>query len=159
MSEPSTRSPQPDVVIAAPGLADDEHAISAFRPDRRRFFSVQAFWTAMQLAILLFVGQFLASGMDFVVLIGVVLAAQIFRAFLSYRRVFSTIWYLTDRRLIGPRGRSILLLEILQLSPFLGDVHITRNDGKRLRISHLADPISAIEQIEAARHARAEVAT
>ncbi len=137
-----------------PDTRPDETPLAAFRADKRRFFSIQIFWVLTTLAVALFVGNLITSGQNLLALMGVVLIAQVFAVMMGYRRVFSVTWYLTDRRLIGPRGRSILLLEIQKLIPFLGDVQIINNDGRRFRIEHLADAQEAITQIEAACQTR-----
>ncbi|WP_339108314.1 hypothetical protein [Thioclava sp. GXIMD4216] len=145
-------APLPDPAI---DLAPQEQRLAVFRADRRRFFSVQAFWITASFAVALFVGNLITSGQNLMALLGMIVMAQLFGMMMAYRRVFSTIWCLTDRRLIGPRGRSILLLDIQKMVPFLGDVQIINTEGRRFRIEHMADAQETIARIEAARASRA----
>ncbi|OCX66563.1 hypothetical protein BFP70_04915 [Thioclava sp. SK-1] len=136
----------------------DEIKLATFTADKRRFFSVRIFWCLLQLAALIVVARFFASGGRMWLLIGIILAAQVFGTFIAYRRTFARAWLLTDRRLVNSKGHGLGLGEIAQIHTFLGDVHIKSHNGPKFRIEHLADPEEASAQIQAAKTARAAVA-
>ncbi|MCB1400268.1 MAG: hypothetical protein KDJ82_10575, partial [Rhodobacteraceae bacterium] len=67
-------------------------------------------------------------------------------------------WQLTDRRLIGPQGRQVMLLEIETVRRLFGDVQIITRGGAKHLIKHLADGEAVVTRITAAKAARAQVA-
>ena len=70
---------------------------------------------------------------------------------------FARRWQLTERRLVGPQGRQVMLLEIASLRRLMGDVQIVTRSGAKHLIKHMADGPATIKAIEAARAARARV--
>jgi hypothetical protein len=57
------------------------------------------------------------------------------------------VWRLTDRRLLGPGGRSIPLAQIRSARAFLGAVQITTTAGDRHLIKYQADPAATVARI------------
>ena len=69
---------------------------------------------------------------------------------------FARRWQLTDRRLIGPQGRQVMLLEIKTVRRLMGDVQMVTNSGAKHLIRHLADSEPVLAAIDAARAKRAK---
>lgn len=61
-------------------------------------------------------------------------------------------WRLTDRRLLGPGGRTISLPQIARARPFLGDVQIITRSGDKHLMKYMADTKPVIAAIDAARN-------
>jgi hypothetical protein len=81
---------------------------------------------------------------------GAVLAIGARAAYLASEALTET-WRLTDRRLLGPGGRSIPLAQLRAARPFLGAVQITTTTGDRHLIRYQADPIATTSRILAQR--------
>ncbi|MDT8857117.1 hypothetical protein RNZ50_19175 [Paracoccaceae bacterium Fryx2] len=65
-------------------------------------------------------------------------------------------WRLTDRRLLGPGGRSIGLAEIDTAKRFFGDVQIVTRSGDKHLMKYMADAAAVVAAIEAARSGKAK---
>lgn len=83
--------------------------------------------------------------------VGMGLRALYFRS-----EAFARRWQLTDRRLIGPQGRQVMLLEIAAVRRLFGDVQIVSKMGDKHLIKHLADGAGVMAEIEAAKAKRAK---
>ena len=59
-------------------------------------------------------------------------------------------WRLTDRRLLGPGGRSIPLAQLRAARPFLGAVQIVTLSGDKHLMKYLSDPAATAARILAA---------
>jgi hypothetical protein len=81
---------------------------------------------------------------------GAVLAIGARAAYLA-SEALTEVWRLTDRRLLGPGGRSIPLAQIRAARPFLGAVQITATTGDRHLIRYQADPAATASRIVARR--------
>ncbi|PTV95762.1 hypothetical protein C8J27_10390 [Rhodobacter aestuarii] len=86
------------------------------------------------------------------IIVGMALRAIYFRS-----EAFARRWQLTDRRLIGPQGRQVMLLEIETVRSLMGDVQIVTKTGAKHLIRHLADAAPVVTAIEAAKTRRAKV--
>jgi len=134
----------------APVLSEGESVTVTFTPDRG------AYWRAhviMAVALGAAVGLFLLwQGNPYPVMgpIGAALAIAV-RAGYVASEALSDLWYLTDRRLIGPRGISLPRAQIRSARPFLGSVQVTTTTGDRHLIKYLADPAADAARIAAAR--------
>ncbi len=84
-------------------------------------------------------------------------AGMALRALYFRSEAFARRWQLTDRRLVGPQGRQVMLLEIAAVRRLMGDVQIVTKAGDKHLIKHLADSAAVSAAIEAARVKRAKV--
>ena len=136
-------------------LEPGERLLAVFAVDRRRYWldhAAMAALGAMGVAVIL--PLFDRSGQIPIALPAVVAAVAARGAYLA-SEAFARRWQLTDRRLIGPQGRQVMLLEIATLRRLMGDVQIVTKGGAKHLIKHLADSAATIATIGAARDARA----
>ncbi len=136
-------------------LAEGEQVLAVFTPDRARYLrdhiNMAGLGIIAATVVLFALGRLHTI---WAAVLGVV-AAVAFRGLFLRSEVFARRWQLTDRRLIGPQGRVVFLLEIQQLRRLWGDVQIVTTDGAKHLMKHLADPQAVIDQIESARRDRA----
>lgn len=85
-------------------------------------------------------------------------AGMALRALYFRSEAFARRWQLTDRRLIGPQGRQVMLLELAAVRRLFGDVQLLTKAGDKHLIKHLANSAEVMAQIEAAKAKRAKVA-
>ncbi len=78
--------------------------------------------------------------------VGAVLAIAARAAYLA-PEALSDRWRLTDRRLIGPAGRSIPLAQLQTARPFLGAVQVVTLSGDKHLMKYLTDPADAARRI------------
>lgn len=130
---------------AAP-LQDGETVRTEFRADRT------AYWRShLIMAVVLgaAAGLFLVwQGNPYPVAgpLGAVLAIGARAAYLA-SEALAEVWRLTDRRLLGPGGRSIPLAQIRSARAFLGAVQITTTAGDRHLVKYQADPAATAARI------------
>ena len=65
-------------------------------------------------------------------------------------------WVLTDRRMVGPGGRSIFLLEIDSVRRLFSDLQLVTKTGDKFLIKHNAKADALVAQITTARDKRAQ---
>jgi hypothetical protein len=78
--------------------------------------------------------------------LGALLAIGVRAVYLASEALAET-WRLTDRRMLGPGGRAIALVQIRSAQPVLGAVQITTKAGDRHLIKYLADPAAVADRI------------
>lgn len=135
-----------------------EPVLAVFSADRRRYWTDAASMAGLGIAAVILMLPVLGKASQIPVGILGVVAAVVARSAWLASEVFARRWQLTDRRLIGPQGRQVMLLEIAAIRRLMGDVQVVTRDGQKHLIKHLADPQSVIDRIEAAKTARAGVA-
>lgn len=95
--------------------------------------------------------------------IGIAIAAislgMLARAAWFRSEAFARRWQLTQKRLIGPQGRAVMLLELQTVRRLMGDVQLVTKTGDKHLIKHLADAEAVVGAIEAARVRRAREAS
>ena len=127
--------------MTAPVLTEGETLIATFNPDR------QTYWRAhviMAVALGAAVGLvLLVQGNPYPVMgpIGAALAIAA-RATYVASEALTDLWYLTDRRLIGPRGLIVPRAQITAARPFFGSVQLTTSTGDKHLIKYLSNPAS-----------------
>ncbi len=132
--------------MTQPVLSEGESLIATFTPDRA------AYWRGhviMAVALGAAVGLFLLwQGNPYPVMgpVGAGLAIAVRAAYVA-SEALNDLWYLTDRRLIGPRGLIVPRSQIATSRPFLGSVQITTRTGDKHLIKYLADPASDAARI------------
>ncbi|MDP1669295.1 hypothetical protein [Phaeovulum sp.] len=138
-------------------LEPGERLIAVFVADRRRYWLDHAAMAALGAAGVVAILPFFDRAGQIPIALPAVAAAVAARGLYLASEAFSRRWQLTDRRLIGPQGRQVMLLEIAALRRMMGDVQIVTKGGAKHLIKHLADSGATIATIERARDARAKV--
>lgn len=143
-------------VAADRGLApleQGEKPLREIRSDRGRYWRDHGLMALLGMALV--GGVLLAIGNDHVAIgaLGAVLAISVRGIYLASEQL-GMRWLLTDRRLLGPGGRSIMLLEIEAARRLLGDIQIVTRSGDKQLLKHIADPQTVIAEIERARAKR-----
>lgn len=139
-------------------LEDGEPVNAVFLADRRRYWTDHAAMAAIGVAALLAILPWMGKADQIPVAALAVVLGLGLRGLYFRSEAFARRWQLTDRRLIGPQGRQVMLLEIAAVRRLFGDVQIVTNGGAKHLIKHLADAEAVMRQIEAAKAARALVA-
>ncbi len=138
---------EPDSLLAQTvPLQDGEKVVAEFRADRVAYWRSHLIMAVVLGAaaglILIWLGNPYPVAGPF----GAVLAIGARAAYLASEALTET-WRLTDRRLLGPGGRTIPLAQIRSARPFLGAVQITTATGDRHLIKYLADPTATAARI------------
>jgi hypothetical protein len=87
--------------------------------------------------------------------LGAVLAL-IVRGLWLYSEQMQFHWVLTDRRMIGPGGRTIFLLELDNVRRLFSDIQLITKTGDKFLMKHNAQADALVAQINAARDKRAK---
>ena len=137
----------PDTVLGRPAeLSDGEKVVAEFRADRA------AYWRGH---LIMAVGLGAVAGLVLVwqgnpwpVLgpVGAALAIGARAAYLA-SEALTDVWRLTDRRLLGPGGRSIPLGQVQLARPFLGAVQVVTLSGDKHLIKYQADAAAVAARI------------
>ncbi len=136
--------------MTAPILAEGETLLATFTPDRLTYWRAHVI---MAVALGLAVGLFLLwQGNPYPVMgpIGAALAIAARAAYVA-SEALTDLWYLTQNRLIGPRGLTIPRAQIIAARPFFGSVQITTTTGDRHLMKYLADPAADAARLMQAR--------
>ena len=137
-------------------LDEGERLVAVFEPDAARYWrdhvTLAAFFGAVAMAVLL------AMGKADQIVVGVLaaFAAIGFRAVFFRSEVMARRWRLTDRRLLGPQARAVMLLEVAAVRRLMGDVQIVTKSGAKHLLRHMADPEGVVAAVTRARAVRAE---
>ncbi|OOY29854.1 hypothetical protein BMI90_02600 [Thioclava sp. L04-15] len=129
-----------------------------FTPDQKRYWTDHAVLAVIGAVIVSAVLFWLGKGNQvtiaaFAIVLGMALRGLYFRS-----EAFARRWQLTDRRLIGPQGKQVMLLEIDAVRSLMGDVQVVTKGGDKHLIRHLADAAPVVREIESAQAARKLVA-
>ena len=140
----------PDSVIARPAeLAEGETLRAEFRADRGTYWRAHLIMAA---ALGLVAGLFLFwQGNPYPVAgpVGAILAIGARAAYLA-SEALTDLWRLTDRRLLGPGGRSIPLAQIKAAHPFLGAVQVVTLSGDKHLIKYHSNATATAAKLVAA---------
>jgi len=136
-------------------LEKGEKVLARLRSDRGRYWRDHA--------VLALVGMLAAGvvlwliGSDHVAIgsLGAVLALAARGLYLASEQLKS-VWVLTDRRLVLPGGRVVMLLEVETIRKLMGDIQIITRAGDKHLMKHIADPAAMVALIEQARTRRAK---
>jgi len=142
---------------ADPGLSleEGEKILAELRSDRGRYWRDHAVLALVGMAGAGVVLWALGSEHVAIGALGAVLALAVRGLYLASEQL-KTVWVLTDRRLILPGARAVMLLEIETLRKLMGDLQIITRAGDKHLIKHLAEPDAALARIEQARARRAK---
>ncbi|MDR7123795.1 hypothetical protein [Pseudotabrizicola sp. 4114] len=125
--------------MTAPVLTEGETLLATFTPDRLTYWRAHLI---MAVALGAVVGLFLLwQGNPYPVMgpVGAALAIAVRAAYVA-SEALSDLWYLTSRRLIGPRGLSVPRAQIASARPFFGSVQVITTTGDKHLIKYLANP-------------------
>ncbi|WP_372840903.1 hypothetical protein [Phaeovulum sp.] len=138
-------------------LEAGETVLAVFAADRRRYWLDHAAMAGLGAVVVAVVLPFFGRADQIPVALLAVAAAVALRGAYLASEAFARRWQLTERRLIGPQGRQVMLLEIAALRRLMGDVQLVTKDGTKHLIKHQADSAATLAAIEAQRAARAKV--
>ena len=138
----------------APQLEPGEKLVMELRSDRGRYWRDHAILALLGMggagAVLFLMGSpHVAIGS-----LGAVLALAVRGGFLA-REQLGFRWYLTDRRLILPGERQVMLLEVETVRKLMGDLQVITKAGDKHLIKHLADAGAVVTRITETRARRA----
>lgn len=137
-----------------PTLEPGEKTLRSVSPDRGIFWRDHAVQAALGAVAALVILALLGNPHLWVGPVAAVAALGLRGAYIA-RETLAQRWTLTDRRLIGPSGNAIMLLEIETVRRLLGDVQIITKAGDKYLIKHVADAQSFVAAVEDARTRRA----
>lgn len=141
-ARPATRPPPPT-----------ERLLAEFRPDARAYLRTQAVLALLATVAGVAVTQLAQMPGPWAGLVPLALAlAVLLRGVMGKAAAMAGRWRLTDRRLAGPGGVALVLVEVTEVSTSLGAVVVMTGAGERHQIRHLADPAAAAEAIGRARN-------
>lgn len=140
-------------------LDEGEVVQAEFLADRRRYWYDHAvlggIGAVLVTVVLIWMGKTDQIGIAIAAIaLGMMARAAYFRS-----EAFARRWRLTQKRLIGPQGRAVMLLEIKAVRRLMGDVQIVTKMGDKHLIKHLSDAEAVVNAIEAARVRRAREAS
>lgn len=136
-----------------PPLEDDETLLAELRPDRARYWRdhvVLAMLGAVAVSLVLWI---MGSAHVAIGALGAILALAVRGLYMASEQL-RYVWRLTDRRLILPDGRGVMLLDIETVRRLLGDVQLITRAGDKHLIRHMADGQTMVTLIERARDRR-----
>lgn len=141
-----------------PPLVEGEKLRARFRADRGTYWRDHAMMGAVGIAgafvILALLGRIDQAG---IASVGVVLGIGLRAAYLA-SETLGAEWVLTDRRLLGPRGRIVMLPDLEVMRPILSDVQLVTKSCDKHLIKHQADRAATIAAIDEARARRKKAA-
>ncbi|MDO9526925.1 MAG: hypothetical protein Q7J57_15530 [Gemmobacter sp.] len=137
----------------APPLDPGEVVLTEFTPDRRIFWRDTAYLAFLGSTV---IGVMMVVLQNPHVVIGVLgaAAAVVVRAVYLSSETLAARWQMTDRRLLGPGGRRVMLLEIETVRRLMGDVQVVTKAGDKHLLKHMTDGPAVVATILAARDKR-----
>lgn len=139
-------------------LEPGEAVAAVFEADPRRYWYDTALLAGIGIVLVSAVLAYLGKPEQIAVAALAIAVGMALRALYFRSEVFKRRWQLTDRRLIGPQGRQVMLLELTAVRRLFGDVQLVSKMGDKHLIKHLANSAGVVAEIEAAKAKRAKVA-
>ena len=141
---------EPDSVMGrAADLASGETVVQEFRADRLTYWKSHLIMAVVLGAAAGFFLMWQGNPYPVAGPLGAVLAIGARAAYLASEALGES-WRLTDRRLLGPGGRSIPLAQVKMARPFLGAVQVVTHSGDKHLMKYLADTAATAARILAA---------
>ena len=137
-------------------LDEGEVVQAEFLADRRRYWYDHAVLGGIGAVLVTVVLIWMGKTDQIGIAIAAIALGMLARAAYFRSEAFARRWRLTQKRLIGPQGRAVMLLEIKAVRRLMGDVQIVTKMGDKHLIKHLADAEAVVQTIEAARANRAK---
>lgn len=138
-------------------LDEGERVEAEFLADHRRYWYDHAVLGGIGAVLVAVVLIWMGKTDQIAIAVAAIALGMMARGAYFRSEAFARRWRLTQKRLIGPQGRAIMLLEIKAVRRLMGDVQIVTKMGDKHLIRHLADAGSVVKAIEAARAKRARV--
>lgn len=138
-------------------LEKGEKRLIDIRSDRATYLRDHAVMAVLGMGVVGMVLAVIGSEHWLIGSLGAVLALAARGAYL-YGEQMRFHWVLTDRRLVGPGGRSVYLLELAAVRRLFGDVQLVTRAGDKHLIKHVAgaeEVVDTIERTKARREKRA----
>lgn len=136
-------------------LEPGEKLVAEWRSDRARFWRDHAIMAGLGAlaagVVLWFTGTTPGGILGGVA--GALLAIGARGLYLSGEQLKS-VWLVTDRRVILPSGRAVMLAEIETERKLMGDLQLITRSGDKHLVKHLADADAALAQLSKARARR-----
>ena len=139
-------------------LDEGEKVLATYAPDPRRYWIDAGWITAIAIVLVAVILYFMGNFDQLPIAAPAIVIGMVARTAWFRSEVFARRWRLTQKRLVGPQGRAVMLLEIKTVRRLMGDVQIVTTSGAKHLIKHLADGAAVVAEIEAARAKRAKVA-
>ena len=136
-------------------LDPGEHLLAELRPDRARYWRDHGIMAVGLMALAGLVLWAIDSPYPAIGSLGAILAVGV-RALYLASETLALRWTLTDRRMLLPGARVIMLLELDTVRPLLGDVQLITKAGDKHLMKHLANADATVAQILSARDKRAK---
>lgn len=131
---------EPDSVMARPAeLAEGETLVVEFRADRATYWRSHLIMTVILGAFSGLVLLGLGNPYPVAGPVAAALAIGARAAFLA-SEALTDLWRLTDRRLLGPGGRIVVLAQLQAARPFLDAVQIVTTSGDKHLMKYQANP-------------------
>lgn len=136
-------------------LDKGEHVLATFLPDPKRYWSDHAILAVLGVVLVSAVQIWLGRPGQIAIAALAIAVGMALRGLYFKSEAFARRWQLTEKRLIGPQGRQVMLLEIATVRRLMGDVQLVTNSGGKHLIRHLADAGTVVAEIERAKNHRA----
>lgn len=134
-------------------LAEGEHVVRSFHPDRMTYWRDHAWMAALAMAAGMGILWAIGNPHAWTGALGG-LAAIAVRAFYLASDELKARWDLTDRRLLGPQGRMVRLGDIARVRGLGSAVQVVTRAGDKHLIKYQADRAATEARILSARGAQ-----
>ncbi|SIO46938.1 hypothetical protein SAMN05444722_2365 [Rhodovulum sp. ES.010] len=130
----------------------DERAVARFRADRGTYIKAHLLLALVGGAVATAVLAAIGNPHPWVGIVAAVLGVGVRGAYLMSEEL-SAVWTLTDRALVGPDGRRVLLENVEKVRKLGSAAQVITRTGDKHLIKFLADPDAVRAQIDGARGA------
>lgn len=138
---------KPDSVMGHPSpLGEGERVVQEFRPDRASYWRAHLVMAVLLGVMAGLVLLWLANPYPVVGPVGAVMAIAA-RATFVQSEAMAEVWRLTDRRLLGPGGRAIALIDLQTARSFLGSVQVVTRTGDKYLMKYQANPGAVADRL------------
>jgi hypothetical protein len=141
--------------MTRPELEKGEKLLREIASDRGRYWRDNAVLALVGMVGLGVVLVLIGSPWPAIGALGAPLAIAVRAGYLASEQLGHR-WYLTDRRMLLPGGRSVGLMELEKVRRLMGDVQLVTRAGDKHLMRHIAEPAAVVAEIEAARARRAK---
>lgn len=141
--------------MTRPQLDKGEKLLREIASDRGRYWRDNAVLALLGMLGLGVVLMLIGSPYPAIGALGAPLAIGVRATYLASEQLGHR-WYLTDRRVLMPGGRSVGLMELATVRRLMGDVQLITQAGDKHLLRHIAEPAALVAAIEAARARRAK---
>ena len=133
----------------------DEKKLRDIRSDKKIYIRDHVVMAVLGMGVAGMVLSFIGSDHVVIGSSGALLALAARGAWL-YSEQMKFHWVLSNKRLVGPGGREVYLLELERARRLFGDIQLVTKAGDKHLIKHVAQAEAIVAEIEAARDRRAK---